>query len=96
MYALPGGGWVPLAPYASPGCEENDPLICWGGGCCGTVLPVPPYPYCMESARLDPGCGTPEYGICMGMLFGSVSVGDGFDVWFGWYGGYTVGEGGLI
>lgn len=50
----------------------------------------------MESARLDPGCGTPGYGICMGMLFGSVSVGDGFDVWLGWYGGYTVDEGGLI
>lgn len=81
MYALPGGGsakWVPLVPYTSPGCAGKEPLICWGGGCCGVVLPVPPYPYGMESARLDPGGGTPEYDICMGMLFGSVSVGDGF------------------
>ena len=90
MYALAGGGsagWEPAVPYTSPGCAGKEPLICWGGGCCcGTVLPaVPPYPYGMASVRLDTGGGTPEYGICMGMLFGSVSVGgDGFVPWLGW------------
>lgn len=79
MYALPEGGsdgWFPVVPYTSPGCAGKEPLICWGGGCCGSVLPpLPPYPY-MASARLVPGGGTPEYGICMAMLFGSVSGGD--------------------
>ena len=48
------------------------------------------------SGRLDPGGGTPEYGPCMGMLFGRVSAAEGFDAWFGWYGGYIAGEGGLV
>lgn len=99
MYALPGGGRAgrePVGPYISPGGAGKEPFICWGGGCCGTVLPAPPYPYGIVSARLDPGGGTPEYGTCMGMLFGSVSAGDGFVAWFGWYGGYIAGEGGLV
>lgn len=81
MYALLGGGSpgrFPVGPYISPGCAGKEPFICWGGGCCGTVLPAPPYPYVMASARLEPGGGTPEYGICMAMLFGSVSEGDWF------------------
>jgi len=44
MYALLGGRAArePVGPYISPGGAGKELFICWGGGCCGTVLPDPP------------------------------------------------------